>query len=78
MPKVEAFVKKRRSLARRKSQGLPNSKGSLPALRSALFASVDRDLSGESTSQGHESSDLLRYLSEHSLPSRAHGSALHW
>ena len=77
-PRVAAFVRKRLKLGRQRSDlPSPSKGGSLPALRSALFASVDRDLSGESTSQTVESSDLLRYLSEHSL-TKQHQSALHW
>mmetsp|Transcript_2228 Transcript_2228/g.7312 ORF Transcript_2228/g.7312 Transcript_2228/m.7312 type:complete len:379 (-) Transcript_2228:57-1193(-) len=81
LPKVAAFVAKRQRL--RSSSYCDGAPASLPALKSALFHSVDRDLSSsDSSSRFHQAASpgrdqdlLLARLSDTML---RHKSALHW
>ena len=80
-PKVAAFVAKQKRL--RSSSYCDGAPASLPALKSALFHSVDRDLSSsDSSSRFHQAASpgrdqdlLLARLSDTML---RHKSALHW
>jgi hypothetical protein len=86
LPKVRRFVKKRDNLRRKLSASLQDrDQASLPALRSALFDSVDRDLDTSSGSRNREPAsprravdDLLRRLSSSSLRARHPSDNLRW
>jgi predicted acylesterase/phospholipase RssA len=86
LPKVRRFVRKRDNLRRKLSASLADrDQASLPALRSALFDSVDRDLDTSSGSRNREPAsprravdDLLRRLSSSSLRARHPSDNLRW
>ena len=86
LPKVRRFVRKRDNLRRQLSASLQDrDQASLPALRSALFDSVDRDLDTSSGSRNREPAssrravdDLLRRLSSSSLRARHPSDNLRW
>ena len=83
IPKVRRFVRRRDALRRKLSVSLMDrDTTTLPALRSALFDSVGRDLDSSSSAGRRDKpraavDDLLRRLSSSSL-ARRHPSALHW
>ena len=83
IPKVRRFVRRRDALRRKLSVSLMDrDTTTLPALRSALFDSVGRDLDSSSSACRRDKpraavDDLLRRLSSSSL-ARRHPSALHW